>query len=121
MTMKMLPVVLLLLILAVPARAGELVLDNFSEGHAWCVEFEVWGMGSVETRTLCAEPQRRERFVDSMTAIGKMRIYRQDRGQAEGAGASSGKRYLPEGIYSPLCGYRVEINDSGSTTISKIN
>ncbi|MBU1003163.1 MAG: hypothetical protein KKE73_11665 [Proteobacteria bacterium] len=122
--MKSLPVLFLLILflsLAAPARAGELVLDNFSETQVCCVEFDLWTMGSAETRTLCAQPQRRERFMDGLSAIGKLKVYCRDKALPEDSPVPSGTRYQPEGIYSPLCGYRVEISASGVVTFSEIN
>ncbi|BBD09558.1 hypothetical protein [Desulfovibrio ferrophilus] len=112
--------VLLLCSLALPVWAGELVVDNFSEQETCCVTFETWRMGTVETRTVCAEPQRRERFGDGLAAIGKIKGYCQGMEKTVDSSIQPDVRFLPEGIYSPLSSYRVEMNPEGQITVSEI-
>lgn len=113
-------VCLYLCVLILPAQAGELVVDNFSEHDICCAMFETWRMGTVESHTLCASPQRRERFLDGLAAIGKIKVYSLEQDQTLGAFSSANMRFLPQGIYSPLSGYRVEMDHKGRITISEI-
>lgn len=113
---------LVFLLCAGPCLAGELVLDNFSNDSNCCVEFEVWSMGSAESRILCAGPQRRERFSDGLAAVGKMKATCRRPGEAAPEKPPRVEaRFVPEGIYSPLSGYRVEVGPSGSISFNSID
>lgn len=117
--MKILILTLVLLCSALPVLAGEVVLDNFNENCTCCVEFETWRMGTARMRTLCAGPQRRERFTDALAAIGKLRVSCQSEGDDDSRCPNA--RFTPEGIYSPLTGYRIEAGPSGSVNFSRID